>query len=311
MSNIGMMDGAFFVGRKEIVDWINQTLQINISKVEQTCSGAIACQLLDVMYPDKVPMHKVNWGAKQEFEYIQNYKVLQTCFTKLHIDRHVDVDRLIKGRYQDNLEFMQWFKRFFELSVQDIGDYDAPGRRARGKGGAQYNSSSLGRATGGSSAGEKSRGRIAAPPARPNPTKPPVGEKKAKLATSSSAPSTARDIPAQPTESAVVVDTASQEEIARLTSEVERLSAAQEDMQAEMTGVEKERDFYFEKLREIEMLLQDLEEKGEGTELTGKIFDILYATAEGFQPADDVVEPEGVENMEIPEPAQEGAEETY
>lgn len=51
MSNIGMMDGAFFVGRKEIIDWINQTLNINISKVEQTASGAIACQLLDVMYP--------------------------------------------------------------------------------------------------------------------------------------------------------------------------------------------------------------------------------------------------------------------
>jgi microtubule-associated protein, RP/EB family len=51
MSNIGMMDGAFFVGRKEIVDWVNDTLEINISKVEQTCSGAIACQLLDIMHP--------------------------------------------------------------------------------------------------------------------------------------------------------------------------------------------------------------------------------------------------------------------
>lgn len=32
-------------------------------------------------------MHKVNWSAKQDFEFIQNYKILQTCFTKLHIDR--------------------------------------------------------------------------------------------------------------------------------------------------------------------------------------------------------------------------------
>jgi hypothetical protein len=30
MSNIGLMEGAFFVGRKEIVDWINTTLEINI-----------------------------------------------------------------------------------------------------------------------------------------------------------------------------------------------------------------------------------------------------------------------------------------
>jgi RP/EB family microtubule-associated protein len=30
MSNIGMMDGAFFVGRKEIVEWINATLDLNL-----------------------------------------------------------------------------------------------------------------------------------------------------------------------------------------------------------------------------------------------------------------------------------------
>jgi hypothetical protein len=51
MSNIGMMDSAFFVGRKELIDWINDTLEINIQKVEQTASGAIACQLFDIMHP--------------------------------------------------------------------------------------------------------------------------------------------------------------------------------------------------------------------------------------------------------------------
>jgi RP/EB family microtubule-associated protein len=42
-------------------------------------------------------MAKVNWAANKDFEYVANYKVLQTAFTKLHIDRHIDVDRLIKG----------------------------------------------------------------------------------------------------------------------------------------------------------------------------------------------------------------------
>jgi hypothetical protein len=35
----GMMDPAYFVGRKEIVEWINDTLQLNLAKVEQTASG--------------------------------------------------------------------------------------------------------------------------------------------------------------------------------------------------------------------------------------------------------------------------------
>ena len=54
MSTIGIMEGAFFVGRKEIIDWINTTLDLNLTKVEETASGAVACQLFDIMYPNQV-----------------------------------------------------------------------------------------------------------------------------------------------------------------------------------------------------------------------------------------------------------------
>ena len=134
MAAIGMMEGAFFVGRKEILDWINSSLDLNVPKIEDTASGAIACQLLDIMHPGQVPMAKVNWAAKQSFEFVGNYKILQTCFAKLHIDKTIDVDRLIRGQYMDNLEFLQWFKRFFEMSVQDLGDYNAVAQRCKGKG---------------------------------------------------------------------------------------------------------------------------------------------------------------------------------
>jgi len=36
-TNIGMMDSAYFVGRSEILAWINSTLQLNLSKVEEVC----------------------------------------------------------------------------------------------------------------------------------------------------------------------------------------------------------------------------------------------------------------------------------
>lgn len=57
--NIGMMEGAFFVGRKAILDWINEFLSLNLGKIEETCTGSIACQLCDALYPGKVNMTKV------------------------------------------------------------------------------------------------------------------------------------------------------------------------------------------------------------------------------------------------------------
>ena len=60
--------------------------------------------------------------------------------TKNHVDKYVDVDRLVKARYQDNLEFMQWLKRFFELKVHELpADYDVQAVRVKGKGGDKYN----------------------------------------------------------------------------------------------------------------------------------------------------------------------------
>lgn len=40
-ANIGMMDGAYFVGRNEILTWINATLQLSLSRVEEVSRGLL------------------------------------------------------------------------------------------------------------------------------------------------------------------------------------------------------------------------------------------------------------------------------
>ena len=52
-------------------------------------------------------MSKVNWAAKASHEYIPNYKLMQTVMTKNHIDKFVDVDRLIKGVRNTNESKLQ------------------------------------------------------------------------------------------------------------------------------------------------------------------------------------------------------------
>ena len=39
MSSTGMMDPCFFVGRKQLIEWINDTFKMNVQKIEDTASG--------------------------------------------------------------------------------------------------------------------------------------------------------------------------------------------------------------------------------------------------------------------------------
>ena len=36
-------------------------------------------------------MAKLKWGAKFDYEYVENYKVLQSAFDKNGIKKHIDV----------------------------------------------------------------------------------------------------------------------------------------------------------------------------------------------------------------------------
>lgn len=53
-------------------------------------------------------------SAKLEHECLHNMKLFQGALTQLKFDKTIPVDRLIKGRFQDNFEFLQWFKKFFD-----------------------------------------------------------------------------------------------------------------------------------------------------------------------------------------------------
>lgn len=84
--------------RQDLLNWMNDLLQLNITKIEQVGTGAIICQIFDSIYGKNervlllivvgnVAMHKVKFNTHQEFEYVQNFKVLQACFTQNGIDK--------------------------------------------------------------------------------------------------------------------------------------------------------------------------------------------------------------------------------
>ncbi|KAK9097319.1 hypothetical protein Sjap_022816 [Stephania japonica] len=226
VTSIGMMDSAYFVGRTEILAWINSTLHLNLSKVEEAASGAIQCQLMDAVHPGIVPMHKVNFDAKNEYEMIQNYKVLQDVFNKLKITKHIEVNKLIKRRPLDNLEFMQWMKRYFD-SVNGglLNGYNALERREACKGGKETTKKST--------------------PAQ-------VSTKSTATAAKSQPSNNARK-----NDAVLVNSTNHSVKTARPTSnEVPLYDEQITELKLSIDSLEKERDFYFAKLRDIEILCQ-------------------------------------------------------
>lgn len=72
--------------RGELIAWMNDLLQLNLTKVEQAGTGASLCQIVDSIYGD-VPLNKVKFNAIHEYEYVANFKVLQDAFDRHHIDK--------------------------------------------------------------------------------------------------------------------------------------------------------------------------------------------------------------------------------
>ncbi|XP_077192199.1 microtubule-associated protein RP/EB family member 1 isoform X2 [Paroedura picta] len=238
------------LSRHDMLAWINESLQLNLTKIEQLCSGAAYCQFMDMLFPGSVALKKVKFQAKLEHEYIQNFKILQAGFKRMGVDKIIPVDKLVKGKFQDNFEFVQWFKKFFDANY-DGKDYDPVAAR---------------------------QGQETA--VAPALVAPVLNKPKKNLGPGGTAP--ARPMVAQRT--TVANKTApgmvkkapggiGEEESAELIQQINVLKVTVEDL-------EKERDFYFGKLRNIELICQ--ENEGESDPVLQRIVEILYATDEGF-----------------------------
>merc|ERR1719147_92177 len=82
-----------------------------------------------MLFPGSVQLKKVKFNTKLEHEYINNFKVLQNSFKSCAVDKIIPVDKLVKGRFQDNFEFVQWFKKFFDANYGGQ-EYDALATRS-------------------------------------------------------------------------------------------------------------------------------------------------------------------------------------
>eukprot|EP01094_Clydonella_sp_ATCC50884_P015092 TRINITY_DN25670_c0_g1_i1.p1 TRINITY_DN25670_c0_g1~~TRINITY_DN25670_c0_g1_i1.p1 ORF type:complete len:295 (-),score=71.44 TRINITY_DN25670_c0_g1_i1:94-978(-) len=268
--NIGMMEGAYFVGRMELLRWINTFLELKYAKIEQVCSGAACAQIVDALYPKSVPLYRIKFDAKHEYEYIQNWKVVQSAFDKLGIDKHINIQLMVKGKMQDNLEFAQWMKKFFDMHWNANDTYPAGERRRLAMAQAAKKKSAKG---------------------GPRPSLAPrttatqrLREANAAAKKSSASPKPDADASTearqpQPTPARPVTRTATAADRRRAKAAAgpkkDELVAEVARLRIQVEGLEKERDFYFNRLQEVEMLCQNCE-NDTGGDFIRKVKSILY-----------------------------------
>jgi hypothetical protein len=82
-------------------------------------SGAIFCQLLNHAHPAIIPQHRINFQASNTYEFLANFKLLQTAFAELRIERPLDLQALAKAQYKDNFELAVWLHNYTMSQQQE------------------------------------------------------------------------------------------------------------------------------------------------------------------------------------------------
>ncbi|XP_050681469.1 microtubule-associated protein RP/EB family member 1 isoform X2 [Leptidea sinapis] len=246
------------LSRHDMLAWVNDALQSNFRKIEELCTGAAYCQFMDMLFPGSVPMKRIKFKTNLEHEYIQNFKILQAGFKKMTVDKIVPIDRLVKGRFQDNFEFLQWFKKFYDANYNG-SPYDPVAQRE-------------GLPMGHGSAGAAPRSTATAKKV------PSVANTAARPQTIGRANTGVKSPP---------VNLRLNQNAKGDSKVIEELNHQLNELKATIDGLEKERDFYFGKLRDIEVICQEVEENP-NVPIVPKILDILYATEDGFAPPEDL-----------------------
>lgn len=235
------------LSRKEMLAWVNRTLLSEFKKIEELCTGAAYCQMMDILFPGSVPLKRVKYCTNLEHDFLNNLKIFQNTLVAMQVEKTVPIDRLIKGRFQDNFEFLQWFKKFFDANY-DGKEYDPVGVRnhhpmAYGTPNTLRPSQRTNVSGGHKNTGTGSSG---------------IGGLKTTFKSA---------------DKKITPDAKVSEE---LMEQVQSLTQERDDLTLKMETAELERDYYYQKLTLIETLINDDDDE-QHRELCDRAKEIMYS----------------------------------
>uniref|UniRef100_A0A0K0EPM9 Calponin-homology (CH) domain-containing protein n=1 Tax=Strongyloides stercoralis TaxID=6248 RepID=A0A0K0EPM9_STRER len=275
VNNVYSTSGNFYsISRNELIAWVNSCLQTNLTKIEEMCTGAAYAQLTDMCFRGKIPLKRIKWNSKHEIDWISNWKTIQTAWKNIGIDKPIPVDSLLKGKFQDNFEFLQWFKKFFDANYDET-PYNA--EEARGfepipapNSTKSSTLSSKGLTSNKGTGNVAKNGRSSTNGTSNNSFKESDDGKKVEGLLGNKQDS-GKEVNGKEKNDSSIED---KKKIATLVKEVAELTDELQKMSVSLLTMENERDYYYRRLKMIEIMMTDLKEDSQIE--AGKIKKILY-----------------------------------
>ncbi|KAJ3064326.1 hypothetical protein HDU98_012255 [Podochytrium sp. JEL0797] len=249
-------------------------------------------------------MSRIKFNTTNEYDFVNNYKILQSVFNKHKIERNVPIDKLVKCRYQDNLEFLQWMKKYWDAFYPG-GRYDAaarrnittqsrttspvsPGSTLKRSPSTTSSNASVTRLRPGSGGAASGVGKGGMSSSRNGQQQQAPGKLRALSmasddswggSSSSHMITQPSEIPQHQSKQSVSPSHTLQQQQETL---IRNLDQQVGDLKIAADTLERERNFYYLKLRDLEVLVLEKLDSPENIPFLHEIQTILYATEEGF-----------------------------
>ena len=118
------------LGRSELLNWVNKTVESDYVRIEDLSDGVGFCQIIDAFFKNvNREMNTLKLNAINEIELKQkNLSLLNSLLGKAGCIKQIDPNKLAKGLFSINLEFLQYL---FDFIYKTFGSV-IPKKKYRG-----------------------------------------------------------------------------------------------------------------------------------------------------------------------------------
>jgi len=83
-------------------------METEYTTVETLGDGVAYAQMIDAIHPGSINIFKVNLNTKYPDDCQRNVKLVEDSLKKLQLSQPVSYEKIGKGKFHDNIVFLQW-----------------------------------------------------------------------------------------------------------------------------------------------------------------------------------------------------------